>query len=70
MSTLTYTRPHPMIKFVFPPTTSNLGQTYKMRITSLHAGPMQIENAMGTRPDNGRDPLPGGKRQKALAQGV
>jgi hypothetical protein len=59
-----------MIKFVFPPGTSNPGQIYKMRITALQAGPVQIEKAMGTRPNNGRDPLPGDKQQKASAQGV
>jgi hypothetical protein len=40
MSRLTYTRHCLMIKFVFPPSTSNPGQIYKMRITALQAGPV------------------------------
>jgi hypothetical protein len=68
MSTLTWTRHRLMIRFVFPSGSSDPGQTCKIGITPPQAGPMQIENAMGNRPDN--DPLPGDKRQPASARGV
>jgi hypothetical protein len=70
MSTLTCTRHRLIIKCVFPPSTSNPVQTYKISITPPEARPVQIENAMGPRPDNCRDPLPGDKRQTNSAQGV
>jgi hypothetical protein len=59
-----------MIRFVFPLSISKPGQTYKIRITPPEAGPVRIKSAVGTRPDNRRDPLPGDKRQTALAQGA
>jgi hypothetical protein len=70
MSTLTWTQHRLMIRFVFPSSTGNPRQTCKMGITPLQAGPMQIGNAMGNRPDNCRDPLPGDKRQTTSVQGV
>jgi hypothetical protein len=57
-------------QFVFPSSTSNRGQICKIRITGLEAGPVPIENAMGTLPNNDRDPLPGDKEQPASPYGV
>jgi hypothetical protein len=50
-----------MIKFFL------LGET---EITEPEAGPVRIKNAVGTPPDDRRDPLPRDKRQPALACGV
>jgi hypothetical protein len=38
--------------------------------TAAEARPVQIQSAVGTRPDNCRDLLPGDKRQPASARGV
>ena len=38
--------------------------------TAPEAGPVRIKNAVGTPPDDRRDPLPRDKRQPALACGV
>jgi hypothetical protein len=46
------------------------GQVCKMRITEPVAGPVQIENAVGTLPDSSRNALPGDKGQPASAHGV
>jgi hypothetical protein len=59
-----------MIRFVLLPNTNNYGPAYKIRITPLQAESTQIENAITTRPDNCRDPLPGDQRQKPLGYGV
>jgi hypothetical protein len=66
MSMLTCTRRRLMIKFVFPPSTSNPGQTCKMRITPPEAAPVETEDAIHTL----RTPLRGDRGQTAWAQGV
>jgi hypothetical protein len=70
MSTPTYIPLRLMTKFVFTSSITTLGQTYKIRLTPLEAGPVQFKNAMGSRLGNCRDPLPGDQRQKASTQGV
>jgi hypothetical protein len=70
MSRLTYTLPCLTVEFVLPPSNSNPGHTHKRRIHPPEAGPVQIKNAMGNCPDNGRAPLLGGKRQPTSAWGA
>jgi len=58
MSILTRTRYCLLTALVFVLSTSDPGQIYKIWFTPLEAGPIQIENAMGARPDRRGGLLP------------
>jgi hypothetical protein len=69
MSTLTCTTHRPMIKFVFRRVLTTLSRLTRRGSPRWEAGPVRSNNAVGTRPDDCRDPLPGDKRQPALRAG-
>src|SRR5262249_58034563 len=58
MSILTRTRYCLLTALVFVLSTNDPGQIYKIWFTPLEAGPIQIENAMGARPDRRGGLLP------------
>jgi len=69
MATLTCTQHGMMIKFVFSPSITTLSGLTRRGSPRWEAGPVRSNNAVGTRPDDCRDPLPGDKRQPALRAG-